>query len=106
LDFFYNQVINDDIYRDYLLSLNANEERIVSKPWDPSHDVFDPVWDYKPELCFNREDGLSICESGYEWICFMEKWANNCLMNPFIEVFRTIEMGVGLRCKVPVEFPM
>ena len=67
LDFFYNQVINDDIYRDYLLSLNANEERIVSKPWDPSHDVFDPVWDYKPELCFNREDGLSICESGYEY---------------------------------------
>ena len=30
----------------------------------------------------------------------------NCLINPFIEVFRTIEMGVGLRCKVPVEFSM
>ena len=75
---FYSVGLNNENYRNYLRNIEG------LKPWDRSYAVYDPVWKYYPNCCFDVNEGLSVAEASFEWQCFIDKWASVTLYtNPY-----------------------
>ena len=91
---FYSVGLNNEHYRNYLRTIEG------LKPWDRSYAVYDPVWKYYPDCCFDVNEGLSVAEASFEWQCFIDKWASVTLYtNPYEVVNTNNGMGLGLRTK-------
>ena len=66
--------------------LEGNSAFTFSFPWC---NLFHPVAEMSLDLMID------------EWNSMFQKWVEMTLLSPFFEVFRTVNMGLGIRCKDP-----
>ncbi len=71
--------------------------RTGAKLWRKDCQSYDSRWDFNKVYCHPIKDHIPADDAEVEWLLLMDSWQRFSFQNPCVEIFETINMGLGIK---------